>query len=208
MTKDSMYKYAEKFSGNLEDILQEIADNTRKSLKHDDMLSGPVVAGLLRFLIHATGSRRILEIGMFTGYATIAMALSLPDDGKIITCESNLKYINLTKPFMAKSGVEHKIDIEYGDALNTLDRLDPYFDLIFIDADKENYLCYYEKCLPLLRSRGIIVADNAFLAGKVFDTEDRKGRTVHKLNTIMQSHQQLINVLLPVRDGIHVAMKL
>lgn len=207
MTENAMFKYAQKFSGDSEEILEEVVNMTQSNLEYDDMLSGPVVAGLLRFLINVSESRRVLEIGMFTGYATLSMAFALPEDGKVITCESNLRYINLARPLFRKSGVQHKIDIQQGEAIHTLDKLDPYFDLIFIDADKENYMFYYEKCLPLLKSDGILVVDNAWLTGKVLDSEDPKGKVVHKLNIAMQSSKDLMNVLLPVRDGIHIAIK-
>ncbi|TVQ14104.1 MAG: methyltransferase [Balneolaceae bacterium] len=207
MEAKAIQDYAELFHGADDDILHDVVQVTRASLQYDDMLSGPVVAGLLRFLIHASTARRVLELGMFTGYGTLAMALALPEDGMVITCENNLKYINLAKPLFQKSGVNHKINIQYGEALDTLGRLDPWFDLVFIDADKENYLNYYEKCLPLLKKGGIFIADNAWLGGKVMDSGDRKGREVHKLNKAIQDNENLVNVMLPVRDGIHIAVK-
>ncbi|MFU8860709.1 MAG: O-methyltransferase [Cyclonatronaceae bacterium] len=202
-----MLKYAEEFNGSTPDLLNEVAEMTGKSLKYDDMLSGPVVAGLLRFLIQVSGAVRVLELGMFTGYSTLAMALALPDNGRVTSCENNLKYINLAKSVFAKSGVEHKIDIKYGDALKTLDQIRTSFDLIFIDADKENYLAYYEKCVPLLKNGGILVVDNAWLAGKVREPANRKGKVVHGLNTALQGNKFLVNVMLPFRDGIHLAVK-
>ncbi|MCA1802570.1 MAG: class I SAM-dependent methyltransferase [Rhodothermaceae bacterium] len=208
MEEKDMQDYAAKYHGVDESILGDVVQVTRSSLQYDDMLSGPVVAGLLRFLIHATSARRVLEIGMFTGYGTLAMALSLPEDGRVITCESNMKYINLAKPLFQKSGVDHKIDIQFGEALNSIARLDPWFDLIFLDADKENYLNYYENCLPLLKKGGIFVADNAWLGGKVRDSGDRKGKVVHELNEAIQANENLVNVMLPVRDGIHLALKI
>jgi caffeoyl-CoA O-methyltransferase len=208
MEEKDMQDYAAKYHGVDENILRDVVQVTRSSLQYDDMLSGPVVAGLLRFLIHATSARRVLELGMFTGYGTLAMALSLPEDGRVITCESNMKYINLAKPLFQKSGADHKIDIRFGEALNTIVRLDPWFDLIFLDADKENYLNYYEYCLPLLKKGGIFVADNAWLGGKVRDSDDRKGKAVHELNEVIQANKNLVNVMLPVRDGIHLALKI
>jgi caffeoyl-CoA O-methyltransferase len=207
MESKAIHDYAEIFHGTDNGILREVIQVTRSSLQYDDMLSGPVVAGLLRFLIHAASARRVLELGMFTGYGTLAMALALPEDGRVITCESNMKYINLAKPLFQKSGVNHKIDIQYGEALDTLGRLDPWFDLVFLDADKENYLNYYEKCLPLLKKGGIFIADNAWLGGKVRDSGDRKGKEVHKLNQAIQDNENLVNVMLPVRDGLHLAIK-
>lgn len=208
MEEKDIQDYAVMYQGADESILSDVIEVTRSSLQYDDMLSGPVVAGLLRFLIHATSARRVLELGMFTGYGTLAMALALPEDGRVVTCESNQKYINLAKPLFQKSGVDHKIDIRFGEALSTVDRLDPWFDLIFLDADKENYLNYYENCLPLLKKGGIFVADNAWLAGKVRDSDDRKGKAVHELNEAIQANENLVNVMLPVRDGIHLALKI
>lgn len=207
MNSSDMLKYAEEFNGGTPDLLYEVAEMTGSSLKYDDMLSGPVVAGLLRFLIHLSNARRVLELGMFTGYSTLAMALALPDNGRVTTCENNLKYISLAKSMFEKSGVQHKIDIQFGDALRTLGNLHPWFDLIFLDADKENYLAYYEKCVPLLKKGGILVIDNAWLAGKVRDTGDRKGKVVHELNMAVRENKNLVNVLLPFRDGIHLAVK-
>lgn len=207
MDVSDMLKYAEEVNGGTPDLLYEVAEMTGKSLKYDDMLSGPSVTGLLRFLIHLSNAERVLELGMFTGYSTLAMALALPDNGSVTACENNLKYIKLAKSMFAKSDVEHKIDIQYGDAIKTLGNLEPWFDLIFLDADKDNYLAYYEKCIPLLKKGGILVIDNAWLAGKVRDSGDRKGRVVHALNMAVQENKNMVNVLLPFRDGIHLAVK-
>jgi caffeoyl-CoA O-methyltransferase len=199
--------YSEKYSGKSQPILGEIARVTSTSLRYDDMLSGPVVTGLLQFLINTTAASRVLEIGMFTGYATVAMAGALPPGGKVVTCESNKKYIDLALPLIKQSGLENRIEIIFGDAMKTLDSIVPWFDLVFLDADKENYLNYFEKALPLLKKDGIFVIDNAFWQGKVNDPGDRKGAAVHSLNERIQLDNNLENVMLPVRDGLHLVLK-
>ncbi len=120
-----------------------------------------------------TGARRILEIGMFTGYSTLAWAEALPKDGRIVTCEINPETTEIAKRYFAESPHGHKIEIKLGPALDSLKLMHGIFDLCFIDADKENYGAYYDRCMELVRPRGLIILDNMLRGGRVLDPQDR-----------------------------------
>jgi caffeoyl-CoA O-methyltransferase len=155
-----------------------------------------------------TGARRILEIGMFTGYSTLAWAEALPKDGRVVTCEINPQTTEIAKRYFAASPHGHKIEIKFGPALNSLKLLEGIFDLCFIDADKENYGAYYDRCMELVRPRGLIVLDNMLRGGRVMEPQDKASRAIDELNKRIRSDPRVDNVLLPMRDGIMLVRKL
>jgi caffeoyl-CoA O-methyltransferase len=155
-----------------------------------------------------TGARRILEIGMFTGYSTLAWAEALPKDGRIVTCEINPETTEIAKRYFAESPHGHKIEIRLGPALDSLKLMHGIFDLCFIDADKENYGAYYDRCMELVRPRGLIILDNMLRGGRVLDPQDRPSQAVDALNKRIRNDPRVDNVLLPVRDGIMLVRKL
>ena len=155
-----------------------------------------------------TGARRILEIGMFTGYSTLAWAEALPKDGRIVTCEINPETTEIAKRYFAESPHGHKIEIRLGPALDSLKLMHGIFDLCFIDADKENYGAYYDRCMELVRPRGLIILDNMLRGGRVLDPQDRPSQAVDALNKRIRNDPRVENVLLPVRDGIMLVRKL
>lgn len=168
------------------------------------MLSGVSVGMLLQTLIFATGARRVLEIGMFAGMSAQYMAAALPDGGKLITCDVDPKAIALAKRFFARSGVEDRIEVREGPALDTIASLvggDP-LDLVFIDADKGNYTNYYEAVVPLMAPRGIIAVDNVLWSGNVLDPKTPDDHAIVAFNDHIRNDPRVTCVMLPVRDGV------
>ncbi len=166
------------------------------------MLSGQVPGALLQMLIFVSNARRVLEIGMFTGFSAQMMAAALPDDGCVITCDVNPKAIATAKEFFARGPHAHKIEVREGPALETMKSLEAGFDLIFIDADKGNYQNYYEAALPLLAPRGIIAVDNVLWSGRVLDPKDDDSRAIVAFNQHVREDPRVEQVMLTVRDGI------
>ena len=168
------------------------------------MLSGVSVGMLLQTLVFATGARRVLEIGMFAGMSAQYMAAALPHGGELITCDVDPKSIALAKRFFARSGIEDKIEVREGPALDTIASLvggDP-FDLVFIDADKGNYTNYYEAVVPLMASRGIIAVDNVLWSGNVLDPKTADDHAIVAFNDHIRNDPRVTCVMLPVRDGV------
>jgi caffeoyl-CoA O-methyltransferase len=171
------------------------------------MMVGALEGQFLKMLATMTGARRILEIGMYTGYSTLAWAEAMPKDGRVVTCEINPEWADIAKRFFAESVHGQKIEIKLGPALDSLKTIWGPFDICFIDADKENYGNYYDSCLELARPRGLIVLDNMLLSGKVLAPNDAASRAVDALNKRIRNDPRVENVLLPVRDGIMLVRK-
>jgi caffeoyl-CoA O-methyltransferase len=168
----------------------------------------------MRLLIELIGARRTLEIGVFTGYSTISVALALPADGKIIACDVSEEYAVIARRYFALAGVADRIDLRIGPALETLDSLlysaqHRSFDFAFIDADKENNDSYYERCLELLRPGGVIAIDNALWDGAVADPNDQQESTqaIRALNVKVAGDQRVTSALVPIGDGLLLARK-
>ena len=153
-------KYAVEHTSPLPGHLEELTRFTYDEMSSPGMLSGPIEGTLLQFLAWATGARRVLEIGCFTGFSAQMMAAALPDGGTVVTCEIDPEVAKVAREHFDKSPDGHKIDLRVGPALETLASLDGPFDLVFIDADKVQYLDYYELSLGMLSDRGIIAVDN------------------------------------------------
>lgn len=158
-------------------------------------------------------ARKVIEVGVYTGYNTLNMALGLPDDGVIIGCDISEKYTSIGKPFWKEAGVDNKIDLRLQPALKTLDELleagdAETFDFIFIDADKGNYDNYYEKSLKLIRKGGIIAIDNVLWGGEVLSPKDEDSIAIDKLNKKLLRDTRITLSMLPVGDGLTLAIKL
>lgn len=174
-----------------------------------EMLSGHIEGQLLKILIHATGARRVLEIGMFTGYSALAMAEALPEDGKLIACEVDAFAANFAQGLFGKSPHGNKISVDVGHAIDTLDRLavnEEAFDLVFIDADKGSYWAYLDKLLSgdLLAANALICVDNTLMQGQPYlpGQMTDNGRAIQDFNQRVASDARVEQVLLPVRDGL------
>ena len=201
-------KYAHEKTKPSSDILQEIEQTTHAELEYDQMLSGKVEGRFLQFLVKFTAAKKILEIGMFTGYSALSMAEALPEGGHLITCDTNERYRAIAERFFLKSPHGKKIDIKMGPALETLDNLNEKFDMVFLDADKDNYPEYYEKIIPLLNINGLLIVDNVLWSGGVLTLSDRKSKSIDRLNTLILEDERVENVLLTIRDGINLVRKI
>ncbi len=245
-------RYAESLMLGEPALLKELREVTARELRHDDMLSGPVVGGLLNMLIRISGARTVLEVGTFTGYATLWMAMALPSDGLVVTCESNEKYAEIARRFFSRfqagqgqvgDGCTGRIgsrpspgpagdkSMRQGDAAGIQLLMGPALkaplpdriDFVFLDADKEHYPEYYQLIKPLLAPGGLMVIDNAFWGGEVWGagsgTGDRevckgtaatghKAQAIDRLNQAIARDPDVENVVLTVRDGLHLVRKI
>ena len=188
--------------------VREIDDWTVANTDVSRMLSGGYQGAVLKLLVRASQARRILEIGMFTGYSALTMAEELPDDGQVITMDIDREREATAQSFFAKSPHGDKITIRIGNALELIPDLEGHFDLVYIDADKANYTNYYEAVMPLIRGGGIIVADNVLWSSAVLDPQTEDARALHEFNERVSADPRVMNVLLTVRDGLMVAMKI
>jgi caffeoyl-CoA O-methyltransferase len=200
--------YAERCSKPLSQVHDKLWVETYSKMRSHKMMVGALEGQFLKMLATLTGARRILEIGMYTGYSTLAWAEALPKDGRVVTCEINPEYAEIAKRHFAESPHGHKIEIKIGPALETLKKVWGPFDICFIDADKENYGAYYDQCLELARPRGLIVLDNMLLGGEVLQPNGARAAAVDALNKRIRNDPRVENVLLPVRDGIMLARKM
>jgi predicted O-methyltransferase YrrM len=189
-------------------VLRELREAT-KAVPMSGMQIGADQGQFLQLLVQAIGARRCLEIGTYTGYSALAVALALPKDGRIICCDISEDWTAVGKPFWKKAGVEKKIDLRIGPALQTLKGLKGPFDFVFIDADKPNYLKYYEACLPLVRKNGIIAIDNTLWSGAVADPSQKDADTValRQFNDALHADQRVVLSMLPLGDGVTLALK-
>jgi caffeoyl-CoA O-methyltransferase len=172
------------------------------------MLSGHLQGRLLTMISHMVKPRRILEIGTYTGYSAICLAAGLPGDGKIITIDVNEELESTIRSNIAAAGLTKLIDFRLGKAMDIIPSLDESFDLVFIDADKENYSTYFDRVIDKVNVGGFIMADNVLWSGKVLDPRpDKDTRAIQAFNSKVQQDRRLENVLLPVRDGIMLIRK-
>jgi predicted O-methyltransferase YrrM len=200
-------EYAGEHSGALSDLHARLWEETHQKTDNPGMMVGPLEGALLRLLVRLTAAKRVLEIGMFTGYSALAMAEALPEDGQLITCDVNLETTAIARRYFAVSPHGHKIEIKLGPAKETLKALKGPFDFCFIDADKESYGDYYDRAVDLVRQGGLIVLDNMLRGGRVLSPRDQDARTVAALNDRIQNDQRVENVLLPIRDGVMLAYR-
>lgn len=189
-------------------FLSELVRRSSDELEHTDMLSGRQVGQLLKLLVRIGGYKRILEVGTFTGYSAIWMADALPGDGELITLELNEHYKTISDDFLFRPPYDQKIRQVMGPALETMDNLTGSFDMIFIDADKLQYPDYFKKLKPKLRPGGLFAIDNVLWGGTVLAPDDPKSRAVDQLNRMIHQDDDFENIILPVRDGIMIAVKI
>ena len=173
------------------------------------MLTGAHEGALLAMLVRLVGARRVLEIGAFTGYSALCMAGALPADGEILSCDINPETSAIAQSFFDRSPHGHKIRLRLAPALETLAGLpdSQTFDLVFLDADKENYVNYYEAVLPRLRPGGVIVADNVLWSGRVLAPKEKTDHAVAAFNEHVRRDTRAECVMLPVRDGVSLIRK-
>ena len=204
---EAVERFAHDHTDTESDLFRRLQEETFATMQHPQMQVGRIEGHFLKMLVRLTGARRILEIGMFTGYSALMMAEALPDDGRLITCDVNPRAEEVARRYFAESLHGQKIEIRIGPALETIATLAGPLDMVFIDADKTNYLNYYEACLPLLRPGGLIAADNVLWSGKVLQPEDDDTRAIVAFDERVQADPRVENVCLTVRDGIMLAWK-
>jgi caffeoyl-CoA O-methyltransferase len=172
------------------------------------MMVGRIEGQFLARLVRVSGARRILEFGTFTGYSSISMASALPPDGLIITCDVDPDATAIARRYMDESGFGDKIEIRLGPALETIGTLEGPFDIVFIDADKPNYIAYYEAALPLLAENGLVIADNVLWSGRVLEEEaDESTNAIMEFNEHVRADSRVVSVMLTVRDGMTLIQK-
>lgn len=178
------------------------------------MQIAPEQGQLMALLIRLMGAKRIIEIGVFTGYSSLAMALAMPDDGYLLACDINDEYTSMARRYWAAAGVEHKIALRLAPALETLNEQietgqSGTYDFAFIDADKENGIAYYEHLLKLIRPGGLITVDNTLWSGRVIDPTDNDSETqsIREFNKKLKSDSRVDLSIIPIGDGLTLAMK-
>jgi caffeoyl-CoA O-methyltransferase len=197
--------YAEAHTTPSGELFQRLAAETHEKTTAPQMMVGEVEGRFLEFLVRSTGARRVLELGTFTGYSSISMARGLLEGGRITSCDVNEETTAIARRYAEEAGVAGRIDYRLGPGLDTLAGLDGPFDLVFIDADKEGYLDYYEAVLPKLAHDGLILADNALRNGRVLD--DDPNEPMRAFNEHVMNDDRVVCVLLTVRDGILLVRK-
>jgi predicted O-methyltransferase YrrM len=210
---DKLYRYIVEHSHRDLPVLQRLREETAK-LPMAGMQIGPDQGQFMGLLAKLIGAKRCIEVGVFTGYSSLSVALALPEDGRIIALDVSEEWTAIARRYWKEAGVEHKIDLRLGPAAATLDTLISLqeagrYDMAFIDADKGNYLAYYERCLVLLRAGGLIVVDNTLWSGDVADPANQKPDTValRAFNDALHHDERIDLALLPVGDGVTLARK-
>lgn len=210
---DALHEYVLSVSLREADALRRLRDETA-AMPHANMQLAPEQGQFLALLVRLIGARRTLEVGVFTGYSSTAIALALPPDGRVIACDVSEEYTAVARRYWAEAGVADKIDLRIGPALGTLDALlaageADAFDFAFIDADKPNYPHYYERALRLVRPGGLIALDNTLQNGRVADPNamGESVRIIRALNTHLHGDARVDVSLVPIGDGLTLARK-
>ena len=209
-TSEILERYLEQHSSREDPVLEELARHTYLKEVHPRMLSGHVMGRFLSLFSTLLDPARILEIGTYTGYSAICLARGLKKGGRLITLEVNDELRETALSFFKKAGVSDRIEMISGDALKIIPELEGNFDLVFIDAQKEDYLVYYDLVIDKVKRGGYILADNVLWGGKVLSDipEDNPTEAIQKFNRHVTEDHRVDNLLLPVRDGIMIIRKL
>ena len=202
IVRPEIERYAEAHTTPPSALLAALEAETRATMSSPEMLTGTVEGRLLELLVHASGARRVLEIGTYSGYSALSMAAGLPPDGRIETCEIDPSRAELARRYIAQSPYADRITVHVGPALASVAALEGAFDFAFVDADKPNYAHYIEAILPRLSERGLIAIDNTLWSGDVVDPHDDTARVIAELNDRLVADSRLVVVQLTVRDGL------
>ncbi|MGH7558729.1 MAG: class I SAM-dependent methyltransferase [Gemmatimonadota bacterium] len=210
---DELYAYLLSVSLREPEVLRRLREETAEHPKAQMQIS-PEQGQFMAFLMRLIDARRTVELGVFTGYSALSAALALPPDGEVVACEIDEEYAAIARGWWEEAGVDLKIDLRLGPALETLDGLlasgeADAFDFAFVDADKENYSAYYERCLRLVRPGGLILFDNTLWGGAVVDPEvtDATTEALRALNVLLHQDERIDLSLLPVADGLTLARR-
>lgn len=205
---DALYDYVLSMGARETRVQRELREETQK-LPMGQMQIGPDQAALMQVLVRILGAKRCIEIGTFTGYSALAVALALPASGKIVCCDVSEEWTSIGRRYWKKAGVATKIDLRLGPAVETLKALKGRFDFAFIDADKPNYWNYYQRCLQLIRKGGLIAVDNTLWGGSVIDPEKQSESTqaLREFNERVAKDRRVDIALVPIGDGLTLAVK-
>jgi caffeoyl-CoA O-methyltransferase len=203
-------QYAEKYTSAEDDLLKEIADFTYQHHAHPHMLSGHLQGRLLEMISYMIRPKRLLEIGTFTGYSGLCLAKGLADDGQLHTIELREEDAMRARQYFDRSLSKGKIILHIGDALKIIGDLTETWDLVFIDADKENYTNYFDRIFSRVRPGGFILADNVLFHGQVLEKniKGKNAKAIQQFNDHILQRTDIEKLMLPVRDGIYVIRKL
>jgi caffeoyl-CoA O-methyltransferase len=211
---ERLYAYLQEHSVREHPVLRELREAT-VGMKHAGMQISPEQGQFMALLARAVNAKRAIEVGVFTGYSSLAVALALPPDGKLIACDVSEEWTSIARRHWQKAGVAPRIELRLAPAQGTLDSLiaageSGTYDFAFIDADKSRYMAYYERCLTLLRKGGLIVVDNTLWSGKVADrsAQDEDTRALRDFNDAVHRDSRVALSLLPIGDGVTLALKL
>ncbi|MBI3526836.1 MAG: class I SAM-dependent methyltransferase [Betaproteobacteria bacterium] len=211
---NALYTYLVEHSVREPEILQRLRAETAED-RMSMMQIGPEQGQFMQLLVRLMGAKNCLEVGVFTGYSSLAVALVLPPDGRIVACDVSEKWTAIARKYWMEAGVAAKIDLRIAPALSTLDELIASgkagsFDFAFIDADKINYLPYYERALTLVRTGGLIAVDNTLWGGQVIDKKSKSDDTqaIRQFNDRLRTDLRIHLSLLPIGDGVTLALKL
>jgi len=201
--------YAQAHSMPESDVARALREETQRTMEYAQMLVGPLEGAFLKMMTQLVGATRVLEIGMFTGYSALCFAEAIPADGRVVTCEIDESSAALGRKHFVNSPHGRKIEIRLGPALETMRELSGPFDVIFIDADKVNYLNYYRRALDLLAPTGVILIDNVLWDGDVLKQPppDEKTAAIQELNRTVAGDARVTAVLVTIRDGVLVIRK-
>jgi caffeoyl-CoA O-methyltransferase len=197
---DEIEEYAERYTSARWDVFDRLGSETEATQRNHGMMVGLLEGAFLNFLVSMTRARRILELGTFTGWSSIAMARALPPDGRLVTCDVNEETTAVARRYAEEAGVADRIEFRVGPGLETLATLDGPFDLAFIDADKEGYVDYYEAILPKLAPDGLMAADNTLFGSDADNGEITQAIT--RFNEHVLHDDRVEAVLLPLREGV------
>ena len=211
---ERLYRYLQEHSVREHPVLRELREATA-GMPHAGMQISPEQGQFMALLVRLMGARRALEVGVFTGYSALSVALALPPGGKVIACDVSEEWTAMARRYWDKAGVSQKIDLELAPALETLDKLlaaggAGKFDFAFIDADKTNYRGYYESSLQLVRVGGLIAVDNTLWSGYVADPshQEKDTQAIRAFNDALHADARVAISMLPMGDGLTLALKL
>jgi caffeoyl-CoA O-methyltransferase len=209
LVPSSIEAYAQAHSRPESDVRRALREETEQTMEYAQMVVGPLEGAFLQMMTQLVGAKRVLEIGMFTGYSALCFAEALPADGSVLTCEIDVQSAAMARRYFARSPHGSKITVRMGPALETLRALAGPFDLIFIDADKTNYLNYYRRALDLLAPQGVILIDNVLWSGDVLKhpPPDASTAAIQELNRTVAADPRMSAVLVTIRDGVLVVRR-
>lgn len=208
---NTLYDYVVAHSQEEPPLLADLSRQTHLKVLQPRMLSGPLQGRLLSILAKLLQPKKILEVGTFTGYATLCLAEGLDSDGQIDTLDKNEELVDFQRSFFDRSPWGKQIHQYCGDAIEIIPTLEGEYDLVFLDADKKNYLNYLELLLPKIKKGGLLLSDNVLWSGKVLEEtqkNDRDTAVLKEFNQKLAQHSQLETVLLPLRDGLTLSRKI